>query len=77
MQGRRDSSLDAVGNTPVVRRRKLVSPESADVLVKLEFGNPAGSYKDRIGGGFLPPLLNADVYDEVRAIEESTGDLFQ
>jgi cysteine synthase A len=42
------SILDAIGNTPVVRLRKLVGPDSADVLVKLEYFNPTGSYKDRM-----------------------------
>jgi len=44
----RNSVLDAIGNTPVVRLRKLVSPDMADVVVKLEYYNPTGSYKDRM-----------------------------
>jgi len=44
----RASVLDAIGDTPVVRLRKLVPPESADVLVKLEYFSPTGSYKDRM-----------------------------
>jgi cysteine synthase A len=43
-----DSVLDAIGRTPVVRLRRLVEPGSADVLVKLEYYNPTGSYKDRM-----------------------------
>jgi threonine synthase len=37
-----------VGNTPVVRLRKVVSPSMGEVLVKLEYYNPTGSYKDRM-----------------------------
>ena len=44
----RASTLDAIGGTPVVRLSKVVPPESADVLVKLEYFNPTGSYKDRM-----------------------------
>jgi cysteine synthase A len=33
--------------TPLVRLRKLVGPEMADVLVKCEHLNPGGSVKDR------------------------------
>src|SRR5882724_10722533 len=44
----RNSVLEAIGNTPVVRRRKIVSPGMADVVVKLEYYNPTGSYKDRM-----------------------------
>jgi cysteine synthase A len=44
----RDSALEAIGDTPVVRLRKIVPPGSAEVLVKLEYFNPTGSYKDRM-----------------------------
>jgi cysteine synthase len=44
----RESTLDAIGNTPVVRLRRVVPEGSADVLVKLEYVNPTGSYKDRM-----------------------------
>jgi cysteine synthase A len=43
-----DSVLQAIGNTPLVRLRKLVPPDAATVLVKLEYVNPTGSYKDRM-----------------------------
>ncbi len=43
-----DSILSAIGGTPVVRLERLVGPNSADVLVKLEYYNPTGSYKDRM-----------------------------
>ena len=34
-QAIRDSVLQTIGNTPVVRLRKIVTPAMADVLVKL------------------------------------------
>ena len=40
----RDSVLQAIGNTPVVRLRTVVSPSMGEVLVKLEYYNPTGSY---------------------------------
>src|SRR6201989_168417 len=43
-----DSVLHAIGNTPLVRLKHLAAPGSADVLVKLEYYNPTGSYKDRM-----------------------------
>src|SRR5216683_1548683 len=43
-----DSTLQAIGNTPVVRLHKLVPADSATVFVKLEYFNPTGSYKDRM-----------------------------
>jgi len=43
-----DSVLHAIGRTPLVRLHRLVAPGSADVVVKLEYFNPTGSYKDRM-----------------------------
>ena len=43
-----DSVLNAIGHTPVLRLRKVVGPDAADVYVKLEYFNPTGSYKDRM-----------------------------
>lgn len=44
-----DSTLMAIGNTPVVRLRQgFVGTGNADVLVKLEYFSPTGSYKDRM-----------------------------
>ncbi|MFH1190285.1 MAG: cysteine synthase A [Candidatus Omnitrophota bacterium] len=39
---------ELIGNTPMVRLGRLVSPDMAEVLVKLEQCNPGGSVKDRI-----------------------------
>lgn len=46
--GLASSVLDLVGATPLVRLNRLVTFEHAEVLVKLESQNPAGSVKDRI-----------------------------
>jgi cysteine synthase A len=40
--------LQAIGNTSLVRLRKVVPPECAEILVKLEWENPTGSMKDRM-----------------------------
>ena len=42
------SVLDAIGNTPLVPLQKVVPPGGAQVLLKLEYFNPTGSYKDRM-----------------------------
>ena len=41
--------LELVGGTPIVRLQKLSPPGGAEVLAKLEYLNPGGSVKDRIG----------------------------
>ncbi|OFW11831.1 MAG: cysteine synthase [Acidobacteria bacterium RIFCSPLOWO2_02_FULL_67_36] len=43
-----DSVLSTIGRTPIARLRHVVPVGAADVLVKLEFFNPTGSYKDRM-----------------------------
>ena len=43
-----DSVLHTIGRTPLIRLRRLVEPGMADVVVKLEYFNPTGSYKDRL-----------------------------
>jgi cysteine synthase A len=40
--------LDAIGNTSMVRLRKIVPPNCADIFAKLEWENPTGSMKDRM-----------------------------
>ncbi len=43
-----DSMTDLVGNTPLVRLKRMTEGCLADVVVKLEFYNPLSSIKDRI-----------------------------
>ncbi len=43
-----DNITQLIGNTPLVRLRKVTTGAQAEVLVKLEFQNPGGSVKDRI-----------------------------
>ena len=40
--------LHAIGNTSLVRLRKIVPSKCADIFVKLEWENPTGSVKDRM-----------------------------
>ena len=43
------TSIDQlIGNTPLLQLNRIVPEDAADVYVKLEFFNPAGSIKDRI-----------------------------
>jgi cystathionine beta-synthase len=49
------TALDLVGRTPIVRLEKVAREVEPDILVKLEYLNPGGSLKDRIG----LPLIEA------------------
>jgi cysteine synthase A len=42
------SVVDAIGDTRLIRLRRLVPAGSADVYLKLEYENPTGSMKDRM-----------------------------
>ncbi|HOK29683.1 MAG TPA: cysteine synthase A [bacterium] len=44
-----ESMRDLIGNTPLVRLNKIGGDIRASLVAKLEFFNPAGSIKDRIG----------------------------
>ncbi|MEB4615629.1 cysteine synthase A [Leucobacter sp. M11] len=44
-----DNITQAFGNTPLVRLNRVTEGSAATVLAKLEFYNPGGSVKDRLG----------------------------
>jgi cysteine synthase A len=44
-----ESIVHTIGNTPLVRLNRITQGTHATVLAKLEFFNPLGSVKDRIG----------------------------
>jgi cysteine synthase A len=67
------STLDVIGRTPVVQLQKIVPSDSADVLVKLEYMNPTGSYKDRMA---LAMIEEAEARGDIQAgmtVVEYTG----
>jgi cysteine synthase A len=53
-----DSIAETIGNTPLVRIPHIVAEEgiTADICLKLEFFNPIGSVKDRIGVSMILDL---------------------
>ena len=51
--------LEAIGNTPLVRLRTIVPDGAAEVLVKLEYYNPTGSYKDRMALSMIERMERA------------------
>ncbi len=53
-----DSIVETIGNTPLVRVRRLAAAAGieAELLLKLEFFNPLASVKDRIGVAMITAL---------------------
>jgi cysteine synthase len=67
------SALQAIGNTPLVRLRRIVPDDAAQVLVKLEGGNPTGSYKDRMALAMIEGAERRGVLRAGRRVVEFTG----
>ncbi len=44
-----DNILGAMGNTPLVRLNRVARGVRAQIVAKVEYFNPGGSVKDRIG----------------------------
>src|SRR3979411_3472876 len=70
-----DSIVDAVGDTPIVRLRKLPQAHgvNATVLAKLEYFNPAASVKDRIGAAMVIAMEKAGVINADTVLIEPTS----
>jgi cysteine synthase A len=64
---------ELVGNTPLVRLRRLVAGCKADVVAKLEFYSPAHSVKDRIGVSMLDAAEKAGKIKSDTIILEPTS----
>ncbi|MCP3103136.1 cysteine synthase A [Myxococcus sp. K15C18031901] len=47
-----------IGRTPIVRLSRIAQPDEATLLAKVEFFNPGGSVKDRIGLAMLEDAEN-------------------
>jgi cysteine synthase A len=62
-----------IGNTPLVRLRRVTDGCHADVVAKLEFYNPAHSVKDRIGVSMIDAAERAGLIKADTIILEPTS----
>ncbi len=65
--------LDAIGNTPLVRLRRLAPPGPTEIWVKLEGGNPTGSYKDRVALAMIEAAETTGELTQDQQVLECTG----
>jgi len=68
------NALEAIGNTPIVKLNKVVPDHAADVWVKLEGGNPTGSYKDRMALAIIEGAeIRGDLKQGMTVVEYTGG----
>jgi cystathionine beta-synthase len=68
-----DNVLSCIGDTPVVRLRKVAKGLASNVYVKLEYLNPGGSMKDRIAVQILDDAEKAGLIKPGGTIVEATS----
>ncbi len=69
-----ENILGTIGNTPLVRLNRVVAGAPCTVLAKVEYFNPAGSVKDRIGVAMVTAAVEkGDVTPGGTIIEGTSG----
>src|SRR5919202_953023 len=67
------SILEAIGNTPLVRLRRCVPPNGAELWLKLEYRNPTGSMKDRMARAMIEGAERDGLISHGDTVVEYTG----
>jgi cysteine synthase A len=65
--------LDAIGGTPIVQLRRIVPASGAEIWVKLEYRNPTGSMKDRMGLSMIEGAEREGLIEPGTTVVEYTG----
>ena len=69
-----DDVTQLIGNTPLVRLRRVTDDAAAQVVGKLEFFNPANSVKDRIGVAMIDAAERAgEIRQDTIILEPTSG----
>ncbi|MGI6492883.1 MAG: cysteine synthase A [Peptococcaceae bacterium] len=68
-----DSLIDLIGRTPLLRLQRLTGGLAADVVVKVESFNPAGSVKDRVGYAMIKDAEEKGLLKKGSVIIEPTS----
>lgn len=73
MKGAVNSVLEAIGNTPIVKLNPKFTGVESEIYVKLEYLNPGGSTKDRIGNYIMQQAVKNGVIKPGGTIIEGTS----
>jgi cysteine synthase A len=65
--------VELIGNTPLVRLKRLTKGAYSEVVAKLEFYNPAHSVKDRIGASMIEAAERSGALTMDKVILEPTS----
>lgn len=68
-----DNIMQTIGNTPLVRLNSVVNDLPCTILAKVEFFNPGGSVKDRIGPAIIEDAERSGKLKPGGTIVESTS----
>ncbi len=67
------NALDLIGDTPILKLERVVPQDAAEVWLKIEAGNPTGSYKDRMAKSVLGNALKRGDVSPGDMVVEYTG----
>ncbi len=66
--------LDLVGNTPMVKLKKIYNNDNVSIYCKLEGNNPGGSVKDRAAYGMIKGALDrGELQEGMKLVEATSG----
>jgi cysteine synthase len=69
----RPGILEAIGDTPLVKLNRIVPGSGAEIWAKLEYRNPTGSMKDRMGLSMVEGAEHDGLLREGMTVVEYTG----
>lgn len=74
MTGIYNDISETIGRTPLVRINRMLSSGTTEILAKLEFFNPSGSLKDRIGLAMIEAAQKeGKIHPDTVIIEPTSG----